>query len=62
MFILDHLDASTSPNDMNLPGYKLRPMSGNEDDTWSVCENGNWRKTFMFKNENAIVVDYRDSH
>jgi toxin HigB-1 len=60
--ILDRLDSSTSPNDMNLPGYKLHPMSGNEDGTWSVWVNGNWRITFMFENENAIVVDYRDYH
>jgi toxin HigB-1 len=60
--ILDRLDSSTSPNDMNLPGYKLHPIFGNEDGTWSVWVNGNWRITFMFENENAIVVDYRDNH
>jgi len=60
--ILDRLDASTNPIDMNLPGYKLHELSGKELGTWSVWVSGNWRITFQFKNEDAYVVDYRDYH
>jgi len=60
--ILDRLDASPQPADMNLPSFKLHELSGNEKGTWSVWVNGNWRVTFKFKDENAIVVDYRDYH
>lgn len=60
--ILDRLDASPQPTDMNLPSFKLHELSGNEKGTWSVSVNGNWRVTFRFKDENAIVVDYRDYH
>jgi len=60
--ILDRLDASTSPADMNLPGYRLHELKGQESGTWSVTINGNWRITFRFKGQDAFVVDYRDYH
>ena len=60
--ILDRLDASTSPQDMNLPGYRLHQLSGKEKGSWAVCVGGNWRVTFKFDGTDAIVVDYRDYH
>jgi len=60
--VLDRLDASTSCADMNLPGYRLHELKGQETGTWSVTINGNWRITFQFKGQDAIVVDYRDYH
>jgi len=60
--ILDRLDASLQPSDMNLPGYKLHQLLGKDKGTWSVRVSGNWRVTFQFENEDAIVVDYRDYH
>jgi len=60
--ILDRLDASVSPRDMNLPGYKLHKMVGDEKGTWSVWVDGNWRVTFRFEGEDAFLVDYRDYH
>jgi proteic killer suppression protein len=29
---------------------------------WSVKVSGNWRITFMFEGEDAILVDYKDYH
>ena len=60
--ILDRLDASISPLDMNLPGYKLHQLKGKDKNTWSVWVNGNWRITFQFEGEDAIMVDYQDYH
>jgi len=60
--ILDRLDASTNPQDMNLPGYKLHELSGKEKGTWSVWISGNWRVTFQFDGTDAVLVDYRDYH
>ena len=60
--ILDRLDASTSPDDMNLPGYSLHRLKGRETGTWSVTVNANWRIIFQFERQNAIVVDYLDYH
>jgi len=60
--ILDRLDASISPSDMNLPGYQLHELKGKEAGTWSVTVNANWRITFEFEGQDAILVDYKDYH
>ena len=60
--ILDRLDASVMPQDMNLPGYKLHELSGKEKGTWSVCVTGNWRVAFQFDGADAVAFDYRDYH
>lgn len=60
--VLDRLDASVRPQDMNLPGYRLHELVGNERGTWSVWVSGNWRITFQFDGIDAVDVDYRDYH
>jgi len=60
--ILDRLDVSVRPQDMNLPGYKLHELSGKEKGTWSVWVTGNWRVTFKFDGPDAVAVDYRVYH
>jgi proteic killer suppression protein len=60
--ILDRLDSSITPQDMNLPGYRLHELSGQNKGTWSVTVNGNWRVTFSFKDSDAFDVDYVDYH
>ena len=60
--MLDRLDSSRKPEDMNLPGYRLRPLTGKEKGSWSVTVNGNWRMTFYFEGTDAILVDYLDYH
>lgn len=47
---------------MNLPGWGLHPLTGNLDGHWSVQVNGNWRMTFRFEGEDAVLVDYQDYH
>lgn len=60
--ILGRLNASTSPNDMNLPGLFLHLLSGNRSGIWSVRVSGNWRVTFRFNGEHAEIVNYEDYH
>ena len=60
--LLKHLDRSTAPADMNLPGWRLHPLSGALAGQWSVWVNGNWRLTFAFENQDAVLVDYQDYH
>ena len=60
--ILDRLDASTEPLDMNLPAYDLHMLKGNKKDIWSVSVSGNWRITFYFEDKDAYLVDYLDYH
>ena len=59
---LARLDAATSPADMNLPGWDFHPLRGNLKDHFAVTVNGNWRMTFAFEGEDAVLVDYRDYH
>ena len=47
---------------MNTPGWELHPLRGNLAGHWSVRANGNWRITFGFDDEDAILVDYQDYH
>jgi proteic killer suppression protein len=56
------LNAATRPDHMNIPGWKLHSLSGDLADHWAVRVNGNWRLTFRFDGEDAILVDYQDYH
>jgi proteic killer suppression protein len=47
---------------MNAPGWRLHPLRGDLEDHWSVDVSGNWRLTFTFEGEDAVLVDYRDYH
>jgi proteic killer suppression protein len=47
---------------MNAPGSNLHPLKGNLEGHWSVTVSGNWRLTFGFDQENAVLVDYQDYH
>ncbi len=60
--ILDRLNASLSPRDMNLPGYKLHKLTGRLKDSWAVSVSGNWRVTFSFNGPDVVNVDYLDYH
>ena len=60
--ILARLNASSSPRDMNLPGLRLHELTGDRKGTWSVSVSGNWRISFRFEGDDAIVVDYEDYH
>jgi proteic killer suppression protein len=59
---LARLDASMSPEDMDIPGWKLHSLRGDLESHWSVWVNGNWRLTFAFEGEDAVLVDYQDYH
>ena len=56
------LNNAKSARDMNAPGWRLHPLRGELQDHWSVTVSGNWRLTFMFAGEDAVLVDYHDYH
>ncbi|UCV06576.1 type II toxin-antitoxin system RelE/ParE family toxin [Dechloromonas denitrificans] len=60
--LLKHLDRSKQPGDMNMPGWKLHALAHDLIGHWSVWVNGNWRLTFTFDGEDAVLVDYQDYH
>ena len=59
---LRQLNDARNAVDMNMPGWNLHPLSGDLSEHWSVWVNGNWRLTFTFEGEDAILVDYQDYH
>ena len=60
--ILDRLDESEDISDMRYPGSELHKLEPKKDNRWAVSVNGNWRVTFIFKEENVYEVDYCDYH
>jgi proteic killer suppression protein len=56
---LAKLDGAMGPDDMSMPGWRLHPLTAGR---WSVWVNGNWRVTFTFDGEDAVLVDYLDYH
>ncbi len=59
---LARLDAATPPDDMGLPGWRLHLLTGNLKGHWAVWVDKNWRVTFSFERENAVLVNYQDDH
>lgn len=59
---LQLLDYAKFAADMNMPGWHLHRLSGELKDHWSVRVDGNWRLTFAFEKQDAILVDYQDYH
>ncbi len=60
--ILAVLDQSRTPQDMDIPGFRLHPLSGEMRGHYAVSVSGNWRVTFRFEDGHAIDVDYTDYH
>jgi proteic killer suppression protein len=59
---LGTLNTAKNASRMNVPGWNLHPLKGDLVDHWSVKVSGNWRMTFAFEGEDAILVDYQDYH
>jgi proteic killer suppression protein len=60
--ILQALDDADEPGDMNFPGWRFHPLTGDRKGFYSVTVSGNWRITFRFQGKNAIDVDLEDDH
>ncbi len=59
---LTALDTAITIDDMDLPGFRLHPLKGEQRGRWAVTVNGNWRITFEFVDGDASVIDYEDYH
>jgi proteic killer suppression protein len=60
--LLTTLNLASTPLDMNRDGWDWHPLKGDLKGYWSVSVSGNWRLTFTFEGEDAILVDYLDYH
>ena len=56
------LDQARKPADMGAANWRLHPLKGDLKGHWSVWVSGNWRLTFKFEGEDALLVDYQDYH
>jgi len=56
------LDSISGPGEMAVPAWRLHPLKGEFEGHWAVWVSGNWRLTFRFEGEDAVLVDYRDYH
>jgi len=56
------LNVARRVDQMNVPGWRLHRLRGKLDGHWSVRVSGNWRLTFRFESEDAVLVDYQDYH
>lgn len=60
--MLDRLDASAKPGDMDVPGYRLHPLKGARAGEYATSVLGSWRMTFRFDGEDAVDVNIEDYH
>jgi len=60
--LLSRLDDARKAEDMDAPNWKLHPLKGELKGHWSVWVDENWRLTFTFEGEDAVLVDYQDYH
>jgi proteic killer suppression protein len=60
--ILAVLNRARTPEDMNLPGFRLHRLTGDFKGFWSVTVRANWRVIFRFEGGDAYDVDYIDYH
>ena len=60
--ILGLLDVATAPQALNLPRYRLHPLTGDREGFWAVTVRANWRIIFRFEDGNAYDVELIDYH
>ena len=60
--ILARLDVTTEAWNMDLPGYRLHPLSGRLQGFWSVTVSDNLRLIFRLDAGSAFDVDLIDYH
>ncbi|RTZ75103.1 MAG: peptidase [Gammaproteobacteria bacterium] len=56
------LEVACKPEEMDFPGWRLHALKGGLEGHWAIRVSGNWRLTFAFEGEDAVLVDYRDYH
>jgi toxin HigB-1 len=56
------LHVSKRPEDMNVRGWGWHALKGELTDQYAVWVSKNWRMTFKFEGDDAVLVDYRDYH
>lgn len=55
------LDEATTPDAMNVPGWRFHGLQG-KPKRYAVDASGNYRVTFAFDGQDAAAVDLEDYH
>lgn len=48
--------------DVDLPGYHLHSLKGEDKGRFSIRVSGNYRLTFEFEEGDVFILDYEDYH
>lgn len=60
--LLAALETAVDIDDLDIPGFGLHPLKGQQKGRWAIKVSGNWRLTFEFRDGNAYRIDYEDYH
>jgi len=60
--ILTVLDSATSPQALDIPGYRLHRLKGGRQGFWAVTVRANWRIIFRIEGGHALDVELIDYH
>lgn len=60
--LLAALETAVDIDDLNIPGFGLHALKGQQKGRWAIKVSGNWRLTFEFRDGNVYRVDYEDYH
>ncbi|MFH1794055.1 MAG: type II toxin-antitoxin system RelE/ParE family toxin [Pseudomonadota bacterium] len=56
------LDVAADIRGVDLPHFRLHPLTGDRKGQWAVTVRANWRIVFRFENGEASDVDLTDYH
>jgi proteic killer suppression protein len=56
------LNIAKNPEMMNVPTWGWHVLKGEFAGHYAVWVSKNWRMTFTFEDEDAVLVDYQDYH
>ncbi|MDZ4730619.1 MAG: type II toxin-antitoxin system RelE/ParE family toxin [Xanthomonadales bacterium] len=62
LWLLEDLDAATTIEHLNRPGYRLHRLKGNMSHQFAIDVSGNWRLIFSFDAGEASNLDLIDYH
>ena len=60
--ILQVLQAAERIEALNIPTFRLHPLTGDLKGFWSITVRTNWRVTFRFEDGRALDIDLVDYH
>lgn len=56
------LDSAQRPEELNVPGWRLHPLKGEQAGRFALDASANWRLTFRWDGADAVDVDLEDYH